>query len=322
MAKGLAVAIAAILIVAVIAKLSTSDRSEHSATSGPSAPIGKPVAASAPIEQNPLPPDEREFIATVSGFTTRYRQAPNEFQKSALRRERAEALARVLPSLSVTDWVGQVSEMATTHGDNWGILSVRIGDDIPITVETFKSNVLSNRTLIPPGSRLYNEVARLTIGHKLTFSGTFEAGASDYVEERSLTEEGSMIDPSFVFTFTTVGPGTQSRRPNAADSEPNATEPRPQRIEKTPETPTPPAPPPGPTRAAGPTSGALHATVELEHGQAVFENLPGGRLKFTFDHDAWQPAIHRQPNGTQTLVMRSLKPGTNMQCDVRWEIVQ
>ena len=88
--------------------------------------------------------------------------------------------------------------------------------------------------------------------------------------------------------------------------------------------PTPePAPPPGqPAPAASPTSGVLHATVELERGEAVFENLPGGRLKFTFDHDAWQATIRRQPNGTQTLVMRSLKPGTQTKCDVRWEIVQ
>lgn len=77
-----------------------------------------------------------------------------------------------------------------------------------------------------------------------------------------------------------------------------------------------------PEKAASPTSGVLRATVALEHGQAVFENLPGGRLKFTFDHDAWQATIRRKPNGTQTLVMRSLRPGIQTNCDVLWEIVQ
>jgi zinc-ribbon domain len=75
--------------------------------------------------------------------------------------------------------------------------------------------------------------------------------------------------------------------------------------------------------AARQTSGVLHANVEVaQNGEVVFENLPGARLKFTFDHSLWQPTISHQANGTQTLVMRSLKQGIQTTCDVRWEIVQ
>jgi outer membrane biosynthesis protein TonB len=79
------------------------------------------------------------------------------------------------------------------------------------------------------------------------------------------------------------------------------------------------APPPAP---AGQTSGNLHAAVEVaQYGEVVFENLPQGRMRFTYDHSAWQPTIHRQPNGTQTLIMRSLKAGIQRVCDVQWELV-
>jgi hypothetical protein len=78
-----------------------------------------------------------------------------------------------------------------------------------------------------------------------------------------------------------------------------------------------------PASRASPTSGVLHASiVPAQHGDVIFKNLPGGRLKFTFDHDAWQPTIRRQLNGTQTLVMHSLKPGSQTACDVGWKIVQ
>jgi hypothetical protein len=78
-----------------------------------------------------------------------------------------------------------------------------------------------------------------------------------------------------------------------------------------------------PQRAARQTSGVLHAAVEVaQNVEVVFENLPGARLKFTFDHALWQPTISHQANGTQTLVMRSLKQGIQTSCDVRWEIVQ
>ncbi len=89
------------------------------------------------------------------------------------------------------------------------------------------------------------------------------------------------------------------------------------------QSPPPTDPDPVQPRAARQTSGVLHASVEVaQNGEVVFENLPGGRLKFTFDHSAWQPTISRQANGTQTLVMRSLKAGIQRTCDVRWEIIQ
>jgi outer membrane biosynthesis protein TonB len=75
-------------------------------------------------------------------------------------------------------------------------------------------------------------------------------------------------------------------------------------------------------RPAHQTSGNLHASVEVaQNGEVVFEGLPGARLRFTFDHSLWQPTISHQANGTQTLVMRSLKAGIQRTCDVRWEIV-
>ena len=82
------------------------------------------------------------------------------------------------------------------------------------------------------------------------------------------------------------------------------------------------SPPAPPVNAASPSSGVLcNGVVEVpQYGELVFKNLPGDQLKFSFDHGVWQPSIHRQPDGTQTLVMRSIKPGIQTKCDMRWEI--
>jgi len=110
--------------------------------------------------------------------------------------------------------------------------------------------------------------------------------------------------------------------PPPAPGQPSA--PKPQPAQSTPSAaPQADPPPPQPVRTARPTSGVLHAAVEVaQNGEVVFENLPSARLRFTFDHSLWQPTISRQANGTQTLVMRSLKAGIQTSCDVRWEIVQ
>jgi hypothetical protein len=80
-------------------------------------------------------------------------------------------------------------------------------------------------------------------------------------------------------------------------------------------------PPPAPTR---PISGVLcNGPISVPHnGQLLFKDLPADRLHFTFDRDVWQPTIHRESNGTQTLVMRSLQPGIQTSCDIRWEIMR
>ena len=84
-----------------------------------------------------------------------------------------------------------------------------------------------------------------------------------------------------------------------------------------------PAPISPPATVASPTSGVLHATIApAQQGDVFFENLPGGRLQFTFDHDAWRATIRREPNGTKTLVMHPLKPGSQTACDVGWRVIQ
>jgi hypothetical protein len=75
---------------------------------------------------------------------------------------------------------------------------------------------------------------------------------------------------------------------------------------------------------SSPISGVLcSGPIEVpQNGELTFKNLPGDQLHFIFDHDAWSPSIHREPNGTQTLVMRSIKPGIQIKCDMRWEIAR
>ena len=92
---------------------------------------------------------------------------------------------------------------------------------------------------------------------------------------------------------------------------------------------TPPAPPvvanpPVVNPPQQPTTGMLHYSGPPVHfGETVtFTGLPGGRLRFTFDHLTWQPLISRQPDGTQTLTLRSLKKDVQTQCQVAWAIVQ
>ena len=51
-------------------------------------------------------------------------------------------------------------------------------------------------------------------------------------------------------------------------------------------------------------------------GSVVFDNLPKARLKFTFDHSAWQLTIKQNPDGTKRVTLTSLAPGYQSRCDL------
>jgi hypothetical protein len=100
--------------------------------------------------------------------------------------------------------------------------------------------------------------------------------------------------------------------------------PRPETPKPAPPRPNPePVPLPPVVQSAPATSGVLHyhGAPVPQNGEVVFADLPAARLRFTFDLQSWQPLISRQPNGLKKLVLRSLKPGWQTECDVRWEVV-
>jgi RNA polymerase subunit RPABC4/transcription elongation factor Spt4 len=86
----------------------------------------------------------------------------------------------------------------------------------------------------------------------------------------------------------------------------------------------PPSPTPPPVAPSAMRSGTLHYTgPPVPHGGiVVFSDLPAGRLRFTFDHLAWQPLISHRPDGTQTLMLRSLVSTEQTRCDVQWEVIE
>lgn len=152
-----------------------------------------------------LPADEVKFADIIKISGARYRDARNEFQKSSVRGERAQALAEFFHGgLSIAGWLGQVSIMKTTSDGN-GVLSLKVPDS-PGRLGTWSNGFsdLGSGTLIPHGSEIYNRIASLSVGETVSFSGTFVIGKSDFVSESSLTEDGSMTDPDFIFKFSSI----------------------------------------------------------------------------------------------------------------------
>jgi ribosomal protein L37E len=152
-----------------------------------------------------LPVDQKTFIENVSIFIPEYKSAPNELKKSAIRTKRKKAIMKALNgNLRINNWIGRLEEMGTNSEGKAIVSIVLIGSNIRVqTWNNAMSDVLSN-TLIEQGTSLFNDIAELNNGDKVTFSGTFLSGDNDYIGEQSLTEDGAMTEPEFTFRFESM----------------------------------------------------------------------------------------------------------------------
>lgn len=153
-----------------------------------------------------FPVDQQNFIKVIEQAYSDYRDAPNELKKSAIRTERGNLIKKNLDGKrNFSDWVVVVKEMHTT-GKGKAYFTVEIdGTNIEMgTVNNELSNMFEN-SLIEQSNPIYNQISELQKGDVVIISGSFfPSDKSDYIQELSLTEEGSMRKPEFLVRFTNV----------------------------------------------------------------------------------------------------------------------
>lgn len=191
-----------LLSLFVIGVINAPDKKEQSSSSEP---IAK---ASAKIKVAPevaMPADEILFISTVEKYVSGFREAKNELQQSALRDQRKNEIAKTIGGRAVSSWVGKINQLET-NTEGKAILSIQISPNIEIKTWNNALSDINANTLISKGSSLYSSLFELSRGQQVEFSGSFFSSKTDYVEETSMTIQGSMRNPEFLFKFKSVKP--------------------------------------------------------------------------------------------------------------------
>jgi hypothetical protein len=76
-------------------------------------------------------------------------------------------------------------------------------------------------------------------------------------------------------------------------------------------------------QSAGSHSGTLqyHGDPVPYGGSVTFDHLPKVRLKFLYDTTSWRMIIRLNPDGTKKVILNSIKPGLQTNCDLGWQVV-
>ena len=153
-------------------------------------------------EADRLPKNEMEFIQLNEYTKDQWKNAPNEIQQERMRSDRDQSLCQ--HTRTVTNWIGTVDSV----GSYWSLddappasFGVKLNQNITLRTE---GSTQDSGTKIIRGTALYNSIGRLTKGQKVIFSGEFLPGAKTCFDETSFTDNGSIMDPNYIFKFTEV----------------------------------------------------------------------------------------------------------------------
>lgn len=205
--RGLRILVFLAIVAAVVVWLTVV--AQHGTSSGSAPDSASDIDSGSSSSSVELPASEQSFISTVSAAQSQSRNVDNDMQRGGVKAARDRSLCTQMGSLQVTDWVGTVGTI-DSNSDGKGVLAVQVAPDI--TVETW-NNALSDigsDTLIEPGSPVFQAASAMKQGALVRFSGTFLPGddGGDCLREGSLTLEGKVESPDFIFRFSSIAPYT------------------------------------------------------------------------------------------------------------------
>jgi hypothetical protein len=154
----------------------------------------------------PMPPSEYAFVSAVQEATAAYDAARTETAREGARLQRHGAICATLRDTrgAVKDWVGEIIRFGAAD-DGRGMLLVSVADHVALgTWDNSAEDELAGHTLIATRSPLFGALSAMKSGDTVIFSGSFVYDPIDCAREQSLTLEGSMTDPEFLFRFDSV----------------------------------------------------------------------------------------------------------------------
>ena len=153
-----------------------------------------------------LPEDEATFVSLVTSAQQEAGKADNDMQRGGIKAKRDQALCKSIKSLGAQNWVGKVTQIGA-NSDGKGVFAVEVAKSV--TVKTWNNDFsdMLHKTLLQPGSPLFNTASNLKKGQWVKFSGSFFKGTEgDCVYESSLGLRGKLMDPEFIFRFSSISP--------------------------------------------------------------------------------------------------------------------
>ena len=161
------------------------------------------VPPTATRQADDMPSDQSALIRVVSEARAKYKSAANDMAKGAARVDRKQAICAAISGVVARNWKGKIATLSSNN-DGRGVLSIQIGPQVYVHTWNNALSDYGDHTLIDPSSSLYSAAMKMSVGTIVHFDGTFITSNEDCLKDTSITMDGSMTQPEFLFRFDAV----------------------------------------------------------------------------------------------------------------------
>jgi hypothetical protein len=153
------------------------------------------VVEAIPAPVYTIPKVQLRFNQILEQYRAQYKQAQNDIQRRLVREKRQAAIQQLFANThEVSNWSATLKTLYTSSDG---------------TVDYFKLSAGPHLTFnhgedIQKADRRYNQLARISEGAAVVFSGRLTPNRDDHFFELSLTEYGGMNDPEFRIEITDI----------------------------------------------------------------------------------------------------------------------
>lgn len=157
------------------------------------------------------PTTQQQFYALNKACDASYSKGQNEIQKSLSFNDCNKQRSDFAAQHGISGWTGTIKDISTDQGAD--VVTVDIEAEIDGFEMTFMTvnnrfSDMNTNSMITPDNPLFNVLAQMKEGEKVTFDATFlqDPEGKRGVWEGSMTEQGSMSDPAFNVKFSDIRP--------------------------------------------------------------------------------------------------------------------
>lgn len=154
------------------------------------------------VENVAYPENELQFMSIVRDAASEATKA-NDLRKGEIVKARDSMICNILNNKEIYKWHGTISDISSTLSED-AIVEIKLPDGTKVGTWNNVVSDAGDNTIISKNSDVFNDIYELSIGDKVLFSGSFVSDKYQCARETSLTKEGGLLSPEFLFKFSSI----------------------------------------------------------------------------------------------------------------------
>jgi len=144
---------------------------------------------------------QNEFCKINQNYTKLSKKTNKSLKLQLYKRKRKKELSNL--NYVFNNWEGKIVSIESV-GDEFAYVSISVCKNLTIKTWNNEFSDLIDKTLIHIDSDIYETLLDLNKDDIVLVSGSFTKSDSDYFQESSITDAGSLKEPEYIVHFTQI----------------------------------------------------------------------------------------------------------------------